>query len=459
MLRLITGENHRCCDGTTRREFLQVGTLALGGLTLPQLLAARAQATQAGRGIKDTSIVLLFLTGGPSQIETFDPKMSAPSDFRSVTGEVATEIPGVTIGGTFPQLARQAKRMTIVRSFTHANSDHTGAVQDVMRCGNPAEAGMGAIVARLRGTSHPRTGLPSHVFLSIKEPDPQFDRERMRLAAATGPGLLGGAYGAAEIGRDPAVMRDMELTLTMARLEDRRTLRRALDRMRLNVSIERRLDQFEQQALETILGKSKEAFDLSKEDPRLVRRYDTGRFNTALRVARRYSTLGKQMLLARRLCEAGCGFITIHNPGWDMHGGPTQFNVPYGMERLGRPLDQAVSTFLDDVHDRGLSEKILLIITGEFGRTPKVKADGGRDHWPRLSTLAFAGGGLKMGQVIGESNARAEEPKSRPVTLDNLLGTVLHAAFDVPTVRTLPNVPRIVTNTLDRAEPIHELFA
>jgi uncharacterized protein (DUF1501 family) len=129
------------------------------------------------------------------------------------------------------------------------------------------------------------------------------------------------------------------------------------------------------------------------------------------------------------------------------------------MERLGRPLDQAVSTFLDDVHNRGLSEKILLIITGEFGRTPKVKADGGRDHWPRLSTLAFAGGGLKMGQVIGESNARAEEPKSRPVTLDNLLGTVLHAAFDVPTVRTLPNVPRIVANTLDRAEPIHELFA
>ena len=215
MLRLITGEKHRFCDGTTRREFLQVGTLALGGLTLPQLLAARAQATQAGRGIKDTSIVLLFLTGGPSQIETFDPKMCAPSDFRSVTGEVASEIPGLTIGGTFPQLSCRAKRMTIVRSFTHANSDHTGAVQDVMRCGNPAEAGMGAIVTRLRGTSHPRTGLPSHVFLSIQEPDPQFERERMRLAAAAGPGLLGGAYAAAEIGRDPAVIRDMELTLAM----------------------------------------------------------------------------------------------------------------------------------------------------------------------------------------------------------------------------------------------------
>ena len=459
MLRLVTGEKNPYRYGTTRREFLQVGTLALGGLSLPQLLAVRAAAAQAGRGMKDTSIVLLFLTGGPSQIETFDPKMSAPSDYRSVTGEVATEIPGLTFGGTFPQLARLAKRMTIVRSFTHGNSDHTGAVQDVMRCGNPADAGMGAIVTRLRGPSHPRTGMPSHVFLTINEPDPQFDRERLRLAAAAGPGLLGGAYGAAEIGRESAMIRSMELSLATARLEDRRMLRRALDRLRLNISSEQRLDQFEQQAFETILGKSKDAFDLSKEDPRLVRRYDTGRFNTGLRVAQRSSTLGKQLLLARRLCETGCGFVTIHNPGWDMHGGPTQFSVPYGMERLGRPLDQAVSTFLDDVHDRGLSEKILLIITGEFGRTPKVKPDGGRDHWPRLSTLAFAGGGLKMGQVIGQSSERAEEPKSRPVTLDNLLGTVLHAAFDVPTLRTLPNIPRLVANTLERVEPIHELFA
>ena len=154
----------------TRREFLQVGTLALGGLSLPQLLAMRAEAAKAGRGMKDTSIVLLFLTGGPSQIETFDPKMTAPSDCRSVTGEVATEIPGLTFGGTFPRLARLAKRMTIVRSFTHGNSDHTGAMQDVMRCGNPADAGMGSLVTRLRGTSNARTGMPSHVFVTAKNP-------------------------------------------------------------------------------------------------------------------------------------------------------------------------------------------------------------------------------------------------------------------------------------------------
>lgn len=458
MLRFVSKMNDRCCDGASRRDFLQVGTLALGGLTLPQLLAARAEAKEAGRPMKETSIVLLFLTGGPSQIETFDPKLNAPSDYRSVTGEVATEIPGLTFGGTFPRLARLSKQMTIVRSFTHNNSDHTGAVEDVMWCGNPADAGMGSLVTRLRGRSHPRTGMPSHAYLTISEPDPQFDKERLRLRAAAGPGRLGGDCGPMEIGGDSPMIRNLQLTLPVSRLDDRRELRRELDRLSLKVSTEQRLDQFEQQAAEMILGHAQDAFDLSQEDPRLLRRYDTGRFNTGLRVARRDSALGRQLLLARRLCEAGCAFITIHNPGWDMHGGPTQFNMPYGMERLGRPLDQAVSTFLEDVRDRGLSDSILLIITGEFGRTPNVKPDGGRDHWPRLSTLAFAGGGLNMGQVIGQSSRRAEEPKSRPVTLDNLLGTVLHAALDVPMVRTRPDVPQLVANTLERVEPIHELF-
>jgi uncharacterized protein (DUF1501 family) len=306
--------------------------------------------------------------------------------------------------------------------------------------------------------SDPRTGMPSHVYLTFDEPDPQYDKERLRLGEAAGSGRLGGAFRAVEVGSESGLMRNLQMQLSMTRLEDRRLLRRALDRLHAQVDAERELDQFEQQAVEIILGKSKDAFDLSKEDPRLVRRYDTGNLNTGLRVARRFSALGKQLLMARRLCEAGCGFVTIHNPGWDMHGGPTQFNVPFGMERLGRPLDHAVSAFLEDVNDRGLSDQILLVITGEFGRTPKVRADGGRDHWPRLSTLAFAGGGLTMGQVIGQSSAHADEPKSRPVTLDNLLGTVLHVAFDVPTVRALPDLPQTVANTLDRVERIHELF-
>ena len=216
------------------------------------------------------------------------------------------------------------------------------------------------------------------------------------------------------------------------------------------------LDKFSQQALELVLGKSRAAFDLSAEPRALIERYDTSRFITGIHTKRR-SALGKQMLLARRLCEAGCGFVTIHNPGWDMHGGNTQLNMPGGMEELGRPVDRAVSAFLQDVEARGLSEKILLIITGEFGRTPLLKPNGGRDHWPRLSTLAFAGGGLKMGQVIGRSTSKAEEPRSEPVTLDNLFATVMHVLFNVSKLRTQAHLPRDIVTLLERGKPIKGL--
>jgi uncharacterized protein (DUF1501 family) len=457
MLNLITPGSMQDCGGVSRRGCLQVGTLALGGLTLPQLLAARAQAAQIGRGAKDVSVVLLFLTGGPSQVETFDPKMTAPQESRSATGEVATDVPGVTFGGTFPMLARHASRMAIVRSFTHGNSDHTGAAEDVMRCGNTFDAGMGSLVTRFRGATHPQTGMPNHLYLAIDDPDPQFDKERLRLRAAAAAGSLGGSFDPLDIGTSRGLTRNLKLNVPAARLHERRSLRKSLDRLRRDVDSGPSLSRFEQQAVDIVLGRSRDAFDLSQEDPKLVERYDTGRFNTALRVETRYSTLGRQMLLARRLCEAGCGFVTVHNPGWDMHGGPTQFNMPNGMERLGRPVDKAVSAFLEDVQERGLSDRILLIITGEFGRTPKVKPDGGRDHWPRLSTLAFAGGGLKMGQIIGKSDSRAGEPQSRPVTLDQLLGTVLHTTLDVPAIRSHPGISRELLSTFDRVEPIREL--
>ncbi len=460
MLNLLADGCQRNCDGIRRRGFLQVGTLGLGGWALSDLLAVRARAAAGGRAVKDTSVVVLFLTGGPSPIETFDPKMTAPLEVRSVTGAVQTSVPGVSFGGTFPKLARLAHRMSVIRSFTHGNSNHTTAVRHVIRADNPTQAGMGSVVTRLRGATHPHTGLPTHIYLGHQEPDPQFNKERLRLLEAAGPGQLGATYAPFEPGGDSQVNRNMRLKLAGARLRDRRALRRALDRLHRQVDARGEmagLDKFEQQAFDLILGKSKAAFDLSKEDPRQIERYDTSRFNTALRVKTRMSTLGHQMLLARRLCEAGCGFVTIHNPGWDMHGGNTQFNMSYGMERLGRPLDHAVSTFLEDVEDRGLSDKILLVITGEFGRTPRVKPGGGRDHWPRLSTLAFAGGGLRMGGTVGQSNAMAEAPKSNRVTVENLFATLLHVLFDLPTLRLLPNIPRAIASIIERADPIRDL--
>jgi uncharacterized protein (DUF1501 family) len=461
MLDIVAGRGHENCDAVHRRGFLQVGTLALGGLNLADLLATRARAASAGQPVKKTSVVLLFLTGGPSQIETFDPKMTAPAEFRSVTGSVASRLTGVSLGGTFTRLAPLADKMALVRSFTHETANHTKAVEQVVRGGNPIDrAGMGAIATHLRGTGHPRTGMPTHVYLSAEEVDRQFNKERLRLLAASGAGGLGGAYGPLEIQGEGEFNRNMILRISNRRLDDRLALRNSLDQLHRRVEdngILQGLDQFQQQAVDLVMGKSRAAFDLSQESPQLLRRYDTSHIMTGITKSRP-SALGKQLLLARRLCEAGCGFVTIHNPGWDMHGGDTQLNMPHGMETLGRAVDHAVSAFLEDVDRRGLSDRILLIVTGEFGRTPKVKDNGGRDHWPRLSTLAFAGGGLQMGQIVGASNARAEEPRSNPVTLDNLFATVLYVLFDLPALRSHTGLPRNIASLIDRSQPISQLI-
>jgi len=248
--------------------------------------------------------------------------------------------------------------------------------------------------------------------------------------------------------------------MDLTRFQERRRLLRTFDQLRRDLDTRgtmRGLDDFEQQAFEILVGRSRGAFDLSREDPRVVARYDTRRFQTGLSEYRA-SSLGLQLLLARRLCEAGCGFVTVHNPGWDMHGGDTQLDMRRGMDELGRPVDHAVAAFLEDVEQRGLSRQILLVITGEFGRTPKINANGGRDHWPQLSTLALAGGGLRMGQVVGQSTARAEGQRTDPVTLANLLATVLHVLLDDQARRQIAGLPGAVAATVASARPIAQLL-
>jgi uncharacterized protein (DUF1501 family) len=202
----------------------------------------------------------------------------------------------------------------------------------------------------------------------------------------------------------------MNLSVAVDQLSERRELLKGFDT--INRDIDRSglmngLDDFDSQAFDLVLSKARDAFDMNKEDPRVRDNYGKG--------------LGQQMLMARRLCEAGVGFVTIDFGGWDMHG-----SLADGMKNLGPKVDQAVSAFLDDVKSRGLDEEILLVITGEFGRTPRINNSGGRDHWAPLSTLALAGGGLKMGQVVGESTAKAEVPKSTPIGPQDLMATVFH---------------------------------
>ena len=401
MLDFHFGPMRRNCEGNSRRDFLRVGGLGLTAMTLAGTLRSQALAATATRSEK--SVIWLWLSGGPTHVETFDPKMTAPAEYRSVTGEVQTTIPGVTLGGNFERTAAVADRMAFVRSFAHTNSGHSGGTHYVMtgydnRLADngavPARPGLGAIVSRSRGTNHPTTGIPTYV--------------RMGGIYADGPAFLGTGYGPF----DPAgeARRNMALSVDRARLDNRRAMLTGIDNVRRDIDrskLMEGLDAFEQQAFDLILSRSQEAFDLKYEDPRVVDRYGKG--------------LGQQMLQARRLCEAGCGFVTVNYGGWDMHG-----NIKKSMDQRGPELDRAIAALVDDLDQRGQLDDVLLVVSGEFGRTPKINGSGGRDHWAPLSTLALAGGGLRMGQVVGESAEKVDVPKSKPITPQDLMATILH---------------------------------
>jgi hypothetical protein len=403
MLTFETNRRYRDCDGSTRRDFLRVGSLGMGATALPALLKSRAEAAAAGHEVKDTSVIWLWLGGGPTHVETFDPKMTAPSEYRSTTGEVQTNVPGITLGGTFPKFAGVADKMAFVRSFAHTNSGHGGGTHWVMtgydnrlvdNGGLPSRPSMGAIVSRVRGANNLKTGMPTYV--------------RLGGIGSDGPAFLGAAYSPF----DPAgqARRNMNLTLKQSRLDDRRGLLKGLDNINRQVDRSRLmegLDAFEQQAFSLVLSKSQQAFDLKNEDPRAIARYGTG--------------LGQQLLRARRLCEAGCGFVSLSYGGWDMHG-----KIKDSITKRAPQLDHGVAALVEDITQRGRDKNILLVISGEFGRTPKVNKNGGRDHWAPLSTLALAGGGLKMGQVIGESAAKVDVPKTTPIRPQDLMATIFH---------------------------------
>jgi hypothetical protein len=435
MLKIISDRSHRDCDGIDRRELLKIGALCSGALTLPNLLAARAAAKAAGQPVKDTAVVWVWLAGGPTHVETFDPHMRAPVEYRSTTGEVKTKLPGVTIGGTFPQIAGVADKMAIVRSFAHNNSGHVGGThfvntgydnRTIDNGGAPARPSLGSIVARVRGSNHPLTGMPTYVALS-----------RLR-SGIDGPAFLGTAY--APFDPNGQALRNLALAVPEKRIGDRRILLAGLDR--LNSAVDRSgamegMDRFEQQAFNLVLGGAPEAFNLKHESKKTQEKYGRG--------------VGEQLLRARRLCEAGCGFVTLSIGSWDMHN-----SIEKRMKALSPNIDQAIAAFVEDIHQRGLSERILLVVTGEFGRTPKVNRNAGRDHWAPLSTLALAGGGLRMGQVVGESAPKGDVPMSSPIGPQDLMATVFHVLGIDLTTQFTSNAGRPVY-MIEDGQPIAEL--
>ncbi|MBM3994361.1 MAG: DUF1501 domain-containing protein [Planctomycetes bacterium] len=453
-------------DRFNRRSFLQIGSLALGGLSLTQLLQTKALAAPERRPVlKDRSVIFLFLHGGPSQIETFDPKMTAPSEFRSVTGQVQTRIPGVTFGGTFPKLAALADKVSVVRSYVPGDGNHD--IKPVVGR-DSFGANLGSIYSRVAGRNHPDTGMPTNVLLLPRSVDASTQPGTQAFGRFASTGMLGNGYAPFDPSTGSTLQSDMRLALPMSRLNDRRALLNQLDEVQWSAA-ERAtvdgMDRVREQALTTVLGGVADAFDLSKEDPRLVAAYDTSELVKPQNIDRRWNnynnyvdnakTLGKLLLLARRLCERGAGFVTVTtNFVWDMHADVNNAPVGEGFGYMGVPLDHALSAFIEDVHARGLDDKILLVVCGEIGRTPRLNRQGGRDHWGTLAPLLLAGGGLRMGQVIGRSNANAGEPASQPVRIQNVVATIMHSLMELGEVRLIPGLPREIALTMTGWEPI-----
>ncbi len=440
-----------------RRDFLRVGSLALGGLGLPEVLAARAAAGTANR---DTAVILIFLSGGPSHLETYDLKPGAPEGYRSIFRPIRTNVPGLDVCELFPLQARLADKFALVRSLNHDINIHSDGgsliltgkrptVLDPTSTSKSEHPDFGSVASFVRGLGAkpfpPYVGIPGPPYM-------------------TRPAYLGGHHAAVSTG-DPSIpnYRPPQLSLNpalAARLDDRRRLVEELDRARREFDTSATADRsrFQQQAFDLLTSpRVAEAFDLSREPEKLRNRY--GRH-----------LWGQGCLLARRLAVAGAAVVsvTFNTPkngpeftNWDDHimnamrpghfGGYMRTRLPY--------MDEALSALIADIFDRGLDEKILVVVVGEFGRTPRLSSnkDGtGRDHWPQAYSALLSGGGLRMGQVVGATNGRGEYPVARPYSPQDLLATAYrHLGIDPS--QNLPDPAGRPIPILAEGEPIPEL--
>lgn len=497
MLNIVSDKRSRMCDGLARRDFLRVGTLGLcSGLTLADQI--RAAAEKGAGFVKDKSIVLLFLAGGPSQYETFDPKPGGQENFTSINGHIQTSLPAVRFSSYLPKLAKFADRLSIVRSFQTKHPEHNGAHKQLMTAdltvgdGQPIkEPGLGSVFARAAGAMHPKTGMMRHVLIPPTTRYPGagkgFAGSYESVAEGAQPAHLGPAYAPLEFkvpmasgtsdekkkkkhaNDEPNPFLDtLEPRLVGEPLNDRVGLLKQLDDLsrRIDHPGTVGIDAYRQQALDLLRsGAVRKAFDLGLEDAATLKAYDTEHFRNwncddnskFIRTEQSIGfSLGRQLLMARRLCEAGAGFITVINANWDFHARKGIPNMPEGMGVFAPPLDHAVSAFLEDIRQRGLEDKILLVITGEFGRSGLDK-NAGRHHHPKVCPLVFAGGGFKHGQVIGQSDARGSQPASEPITIDDLHATILNYLFDVGQMRLDASIPQKVQDRAVRGKPIREL--
>lgn len=436
----------------SRRSFLQIGTLGLGGLSLPGLLKA-----ESAQGIRSSrkSVILIYLVGGPPHQDMFDLKPDAPKEIAGPWKPTATNVTGMQICEAFPMLAKIADKFAIVRSLVGNQADHDATqVFNGHHPKNPKPSGgwpqFGSTVAKVQGASHP--SMPPFVSLCYTCTHGPYNEP--------GPGFLGGSH--APFRPMGPTRNDMTLRgISVNRLAERKSLMRDFDSIRREMDRSgtmTSMDSFGEQAFGLLTSsRLADALDISQESEKVVRRYGTGNpeihmdENGAPRVP-------QSMLMARRLIEAGARVVTLNYSKWDWHGGAN--NSIFKREAEDFPVfDRCVSALVEDLHQRGLDKDCSVAIMGEFGRTPKINDQTGRDHWPQVNFALLAGGGMTTGQVIGATDRIAGEAVSRPVTFAELYSTLYHnLGIDIQqtAIVDLNGRPQFLVE--DLAPPIKELL-
>ncbi|MDH4374413.1 MAG: DUF1501 domain-containing protein [Verrucomicrobiota bacterium] len=442
----LSGPSSRFCDGLSRRSFLRIGGLGMGGLTLSQLLRAEAAS---GMKSNHKAVIMVYLPGGPPHQDTFDLKMDAPAEIRGEFRPIPTTVPGFQVCEHLPLLAKQAHRYAVIRSISDAIDDHSDFMcQTGRRKASQPPGGwptFGATVSRVMGPA--TDSVPAFVGL-----EPRMQHRPYNAATAGYAGVSHDAFRPAADAKSDMVLNG----ITTDRLADRRSLLTAFDRFRREADasgLMSGVDGFNQQAFGMLTSsRLLEALNVEKESAAVRERYGKGDPKVHGDAA---PMLNEQFLVARRLVEAGARFVTVAYGFWDYHGNN------FGNARNDLPLlDQALSALIADLHDRGLQNDVSVIAWGEFGRSPTINKDGGRDHWPRANCALLAGGGMKVGQVIGATDRLGGEPSERPVQFGEVFATLYqNLGIDVNkvTVPDLTGRPQFLVP--DGCQPMRELVS
>ena len=458
MLRVQAGQTGRYCDGISRRSFVQLGVAGMASVGLGDVLRARDGAASSNKS--KTSAILIWLDGGPGHMDMYDMKPEAPVEYRGIWRPIPTNVPGFEVTELFPRQAKIADKFSIVRSLYHNTGDHFAGGHRMLTSKNMGVSGgntatkfpsLGSLVAYQRrqraSTVPPYVSVPVASSIGLRP-------------GYFGGHMLGVQYDPFQTGGDPNNAKFEVQNLALAkglsvnRLDDRQDLLRRLDQIPRQVERSGQfdaLDRFDQQAVSFVSGEeARNAFDLSREDEATRELY--GR-----------QSWGQSTLLARRLVEAGASFVTVHFGGWDHH-----WNLQSGMENYLPKVDAAVAGLFTDLEQRGILDSTLVILCGEFSRTPRMNNGGnggpplskgtpGRDHWGNSMFCLLGGGGVRGGQIVGSTNSRGESPATRPVRPDNIHATIYRCLGIDPTLHILDHGGR-PTPVLEDPSPISELL-